>query len=51
MAFLNRLHQKDPAMQAWYYRTILSCLTELKDTAAYEELLYCVDSIFGKEKL
>ena len=30
-------HQKDPAKQAWYYRSIAACLQELSDTDAYRE--------------
>lgn len=40
------LNQKDPAMQAWYYRTIAEYLNELSDTAAYREYVRLVDEIF-----
>lgn len=40
------LHQKDPSKQAWYYRTIVKSLYELKDTAAYAELNYLIEEIF-----
>ena len=41
------LHQKDPAMQGWYYKTIAENLTELSDTAAYREYTMLVKEIFG----
>lgn len=40
------LHQKDPAKQAWYYRTIIENLSELSDTTAYHELNMLVEEIF-----
>ena len=40
------LNQKDPAKQAWYYRTIVKNLYELKDTTAYAELNYLIEEIF-----
>ena len=43
----ENLHQKDPAMQGWYYKTIAKYLEELKDTAAYQEYVKLVESIFG----
>ena len=43
-----RLHQKDPKMQEWYYRTILSHLGELSDTAAYAELTRLIDKVFSE---
>ena len=43
------LHQKDPKMQGWYYRTIARYLKEeLSDTAAYREYVDLVERIFGK---
>lgn len=42
------LNQKDPRMQGWYYKTIASLLTELSDTAAYEEYTQLVTAIFGE---
>lgn len=44
----QNLHQKDPAMQAWYYRTIAEYLSELSDTAAYREFVQLVNIVFGK---
>lgn len=40
-------NQKDPAMQAWYYRTIARCLRDLKDYDAYEEYADLVDKLFA----
>ncbi|MCQ2354115.1 MAG: HD domain-containing protein [Clostridia bacterium] len=42
------LHQKDPKMQAWYYKTIAEYLKELSDTAAYAEYIQLVNAIFGE---
>ena len=39
-------HQKDPAQQAWYYRSILRELTPLADTDAYRELQRRVETLF-----
>lgn len=47
-AMWQRLHQKDPAMQEWYYRTIERCLSDLSDTAAYQEYVALVNGIFNK---
>ena len=43
------LNQKDPKMQAWYYRTIARYLSEFSETAAYQEYIRLVEGIFGKE--
>jgi len=43
------LHQTDPKMHAWYYRTIAENLKEFKDTAAYQEYVQLVEKVFGKE--
>lgn len=43
------LHQKDPKMHAWYYRTIAQDLAELKDMAAYQEYIMLVNRVFGEE--
>lgn len=45
----THLNQKDPKMQEWYYRSILSCLSELSDTAAYREFEHLVNSLFGED--
>lgn len=39
-------HQKDPAMQAWYYRTIASYLSDLAETAAYAEYTQLLEKLF-----
>ena len=43
----KHLHQKDPAMQRWYYETIAGLLEELSDTDAYREYVSLVAEIFG----
>ena len=45
-ALWQAFNQKDPAQQAWYYHRILRYLSDLKDTAAYQELAMRVDYIF-----
>ena len=40
-------NQKDVSMQAWYYRSILDYVTELKGTCAYEEFSELVSKIFA----
>jgi len=47
-AIWNNLNQKDPKMQEWYYRSILKCLSELSETAAYKEFSLLVDLLFGE---
>lgn len=47
-AVWQNLHQKDPAMQGWYYKTVAEYTSELSDTAAYQEYAALVESIFGK---
>ena len=42
-------NQRDKKKQEWYYRTIAEALTELRDTAAYEEYIMLTDKVFGKE--
>ena len=42
------LNQKDPKMQEWYYRSILQCISELRDTAAYKEFELLVNLLFGE---
>lgn len=41
------LHQKDPRMQAWYYRTVADCLSELSGTSAYTEYIRLVSELFA----
>ena len=45
-----KLHEKDPKMHEWYYRSILECLDEFKDTEVYEEFQRITDYIFGGTK-
>lgn len=40
------LHQKDPAQQYWYYRSIIKSISELKETAAYKEFVFLVEKVF-----
>lgn len=42
----NGFHQKDPAKQAWYYRSIAACLRELSNTDAYREYSELVALVF-----
>lgn len=44
------LNQKDPNMHEWYYRTIAVLLSEISDSAAYEEYKQLVDAVFGGGK-
>ena len=46
-AMWHYFHQNDPKMQAWYYRTITDCLSELSDTVAYKEYVMLVEAIFA----
>ena len=41
-------HQKDPSQQAWYYKSIVDILVELKDTCAWCELNNLVNLVFEK---
>lgn len=42
----NRFNQKDPNIQAWYYKSIKDLLVELKDYEAYKEYAALVDDVF-----
>ena len=48
-AMWQMFNQRDKKKQEWYYRTIAEALTELRDTAAYEEYIMLTDKVFGKE--
>ena len=50
-AIWESLHQKDPKMQGWYYKTIAHHLRELSDTAAYREYVELVNRIFGEGEI
>lgn len=39
-------HQTDPAMQAWYYRTIRDAMPELKEYDAWKEFSNLIDQVF-----
>lgn len=45
-AMWQHFNQKDPAAQAWYYRSILDCIRELSDTEAYNEFDRLVETVF-----
>ena len=44
------LHQKDPKIQEWYYRTIAEYLSDLSDTEAYKEYVRLVDGVFPHDE-
>lgn len=44
------LNQKDPAKQAWYYRTIAEYLSDLSGTPAYGEYCELVEKLFRNVK-
>lgn len=45
-ALWQNFNQKDPNMQAWYYRTIAKCLRELQEYDAYQEYVKLVNIVF-----
>ena len=45
-ALWQRFNQKDPAAQAWYYRSIARELEELKDYPVWQEYKRLVDCVF-----
>lgn len=49
-AIFESLHQKDPKVQGWYYKTIAKLLSELSEYAAYTEYTELVERVFGKEE-
>ena len=46
-ALWQRLNQSDPAEQAWYYRSVAEILSDLRDTAAWQEYSQLIDIVFG----
>lgn len=46
----SHLHQKDPKIQGWYYKTIARNIKELADTDAYREYTALVTEVFGEDK-
>ena len=47
-ALWERFNQKDKNEHAWYYRGVAERLSELADTAAYEEYVELVGKVFGE---
>ena len=45
-AFWNKMNQRDPSKQAWYYRTIARLVSELKDQDAWKEYNTLVETVF-----
>ena len=45
----SHLHQKDPKMQEWYYRTVAELTSDLKEYPAYKEYCEILDKIFGEK--
>ena len=48
-ALWERLHQKDKAMHAWYYRTIADYTADLSETLAHQEYVSLLLKVFGGE--
>ena len=46
----QNFNQKDPEKQAWYYRKIAECLSQLKEYDAYQEYVSLLDYIFKDYK-
>ena len=49
-AVWQKLNQKDPAEQEWYYRSIAASLADMKEYDAYQEYIDLVDKVFKKGK-
>ena len=47
-AMWQRFNQKDPAQQAWYYRSIAELTSRLSDTSAWLEYKTLTELVFGK---
>ncbi len=47
-AMWQRFNQKDPAQQAWYYRTIAENIRELSYTSAWQEFNKLIQIIFAE---
>ena len=47
-AVWRRFNQKEPAQQAWYYRTIADSIRELSDTAAWQEFDWLIRTVFAE---
>ena len=48
VAMWERFNQKDPAEQAWYYRSIVEYTSRLSDTSAWLEYKTLTELVFGK---
>ena len=49
-AMWQRFNQKDPAEQAWYYRSIVTLTERLSHTSAWLEYKTLTELVFGKEE-
>ena len=49
VAMWQRFNQKDPAEQAWYYRSIAKLTERLSDTSAWLEYKTLTELVFGEE--
>ena len=49
-AVWQKLNQKDPAEQEWYYRSIAASLADMCEYDAYQEYISLVDKVFKKDK-
>lgn len=47
-AMWEQFNQRDPAEQAWYYRTIADSVRELSDTLAWQEFNGLIQTIFAE---
>lgn len=45
-AIWEHFNQKDPARQAWYYRSVAACTEELSDTDAWREYADLIKTVF-----
>ena len=50
-AMWQRFNQKDPALQAWYYSSIVKLTDRLSDTSAWLEYKTLTELVFEKEKI
>ena len=46
----NKFNQKDPALQAWYYRAVKEAVSLLKDTDAWKEYDRLTEIVFSNVK-
>lgn len=45
----QKFNMKDGKEQEWYYRKVAEILSELRDTASYQEYVSIIEEIFSKE--